>query len=124
MEIYKVCRNGAGTVRRQHVPTNCWRLGQGDTGTALLSSNTLDPRVYAFRPTIAASYLKGVVAADQFSDGVVCAVTDSVLQLRNDPTDEAELASEMLFGEKFIVYESQVAWAWGQSQTDGYVGFV
>ena len=89
-----------------------------------MSSNTLDPRVYAFRPTIAASYLKGVVAADQFSDGVVCAVTDSVLQLKNDPTDEAELASEMLFGEKFVVYESQGSWAWGQSQTDGYVGFV
>ena len=89
-----------------------------------MSSNMLDPREYAFRPTIAASYLQGIVAADQFSDGVVCSVTDSVLPLKNKPYDQAELASEMLFGEKFIVYESQGAWAWGQSQTDGYVGFV
>ena len=84
----------------------------------------LDPREFAFRPTIAASYLQGIVAADQFSDGVVCSVTDSVLPLKNKPNDQAELVSEMLFGEKFIVYERQEAWAWGQSQTDGYVGFV
>ena len=89
-----------------------------------MNSNTLDPREYAFRPTIAASYLQGIVAADQFSDGMVCSVTDSVLPLKSNPTDQAELASEMLFGEKFIVYESQGSWAWGQSQTDGYVGFV
>ena len=84
----------------------------------------LDPREFAFRPTIAASYLQGIVAADQFSDGVVCSVTESVLPLKNKPNDQAERASEMLFGEKFIVYERQGAWAWGQSQTDGYVGFV
>ena len=89
-----------------------------------MNSNTLDLREYAFRPTIAASYLQGIVAADQFSDGMVCSVTDSVLPLKSNPTDQAELASEMLFGEKFIVYESQGSWAWGQSQTDGYVGFV
>ena len=41
-----------------------------DSGTALLNRNKLDPREHAFRPTITTSYLKGLVTADCFSDGV------------------------------------------------------
>ena len=88
-----------------------------------MNRNKLDPREHAFRPTIAASYLKGLVTADCFSDGVLYRVTTNVLALKNKPAEEAELATELLFGETFIVYENLGQWAWGQSQTDGYVGF-
>ena len=88
-----------------------------------MNRNKLDPREHAFRPTIAASYLKGLVTADCFSDGVIYRVITNVLALKNKPAEEAELATELLFGETFIVYENLGQWAWGQSQTDGYVGF-
>ena len=50
-------------------------------------------------------------------------VTNNVLALKDKPAEEAELVTELLFGETFLVYENLGQWAWGQSQTDGYVGF-
>ena len=32
--------------------------------------------------------------------------------------------SELLFGEIFTVYERKDGWAWGQAETDSYVGYV
>jgi hypothetical protein len=52
-------------------------------------------------------------------------VTAALLDLRLDPGDGAGLATQLLFGEAFTVYEWRSdGLAWGQAEADGYVGFV
>ena len=48
-----------------------------------------------------------------------------MLDLRLDPDPEAERATQLLLGERFMVYETRPdGLAWGQCATDGYVGYV
>ena len=89
-----------------------------------MSQEFLDPREYPYRPDLAASYLKSSVRAEKYVDGELYHVVSSILPIRKMPNQRAERVSELLFGECFIVYEYSASWAWGQSQTDGYVGFV
>ena len=85
----------------------------------------LDPRVNAFRPEIAAAYLRGQVAAARFVEGEPCEVIEPVAAMRRAPSHEAQQVSEALLGERVIVYEtSEEGWAWGQLETDGYVGWL
>jgi cell wall-associated NlpC family hydrolase len=44
--------------------------------------------------------------------------------LKAAPDDAAGQTSQLLWGEGFTVYEEAAGWAWGQNQTDGYVGYV
>src|SRR5581483_2374831 len=44
--------------------------------------------------------------------------------LRREPLIELGLESELLHGETFRVFETKNGWAWGQNQSDGYVGYV
>jgi hypothetical protein len=89
-----------------------------------LSLGFLDPREFLYRADLAASYLKGYVAADKYADGELYRVISNVSPMRKSPTCSAERISELLFGEEIIIYETIDDWAWGQSQIDGYVGFV
>ncbi|MEC8084689.1 MAG: NlpC/P60 family protein, partial [Pseudomonadota bacterium] len=43
---------------------------------------------------------------------------------RGAPAPAPRRDSELLYGERFTVFETAVGWAWGQNQTDGYVGYV
>ena len=83
-----------------------------------------DPRVTAARPDLAAVELKGKVAAARFSAGRVMRISRGVAALRGAPDDAAGLSTELLFGERFTVYEQKDGWAWGQAALDGYVGYV
>ena len=85
----------------------------------------LDPRINPFRPEIAADYLKGQVEASRFVEGVRHEVIEPIAELRQTASEEARLLTEALIGECFIVYEAtDKGWAWGQLETDGYVGWL
>jgi hypothetical protein len=51
-------------------------------------------------------------------------VSAPLLDLTATPDAEAERATQLLHGEGFVVYEEADGLAWGQSLTDGYVGWV
>ena len=85
----------------------------------------LDPRINPFRPEIAAEHLKGQVEAKRFVEGARHTVIEPVAALRRTPAHEARLDTQALFGEAMVVYETtKEGWAWGQLETDGYVGWM
>jgi cell wall-associated NlpC family hydrolase len=85
----------------------------------------LDPRLNPYRRDIAARHLQGQVEAAQFVDGVVYEVIEPIADLRRDPAHEAALDTQVLKGERVTIYEmSDEGWAWGQLETDSYVGYL
>jgi len=85
----------------------------------------LDPRLNPFRRDIAARHLQGQVEAAQFVDGVVQEVVEPIADMRREPAHEAALDTQALKGERVTVYEvSDEGWAWGQLESDGYVGYL
>lgn len=91
--------------------------------TATPMTATLDPRVNAWRPDLAAASLRGRVEAERFVDGVPCQVRAGFAPLNEQPSFDSRQASQLLFGEVFTVFEERDGWAWGQNATDGYVGW-
>src|SRR6185312_9660282 len=84
----------------------------------------LDPRINPFRPEIAADHLKGQVEARRFVEGVRYQVVEPTSAIRHAPSQDARLDSEVLFGEHVTIYEmTEEGWAWGQAESDGYVGW-
>lgn len=85
----------------------------------------LDPRLNAFRADLAAAHLRGQVKAPQFVEGTRHEVIDAIADLRRAPSHEAPLDTQALKGERVTVYEtSEEGWAWGQLESDGYVGYL
>ena len=85
----------------------------------------LDPRLHPFRPDIAASHLRGQVEAKRFVEGKRHEVIDAIADIRRAPSHEARLDTQALRGEIVTVYEiSEEGWAWGQLESDGYVGWL
>jgi cell wall-associated NlpC family hydrolase len=86
---------------------------------------SLDPRIHPFRPEIAAHYLKGQVEARQFVEGTRYQVIEPTTPLRHAASHEARLDTDVLLGERVVVYEiTEEGWAWGQLERDGYVGWL
>lgn len=82
-------------------------------------------RLVASRPDLAAEHLRGRVEAAQFVAGRPARVSRPLLDLTLAPDPAAELATQLLHGEVFTVYEERPdGLAWGQAQLDGYVGYV
>lgn len=82
-------------------------------------------RLVPARPDLAAAHLEGRVAAERFESGVECFVTAPLLDLVMTPDPDAGLATQLLLGERFTVYEDRGdGLAWGQSGWDDYVGYV
>ena len=85
----------------------------------------LDPRINPFRPEIAAKYLQGQVEAARFVEGVRYDVIEPIAAVRRAPSHEARLDTQALLGETVAVYETtDEGWAWGQLESDGYVGWL
>jgi cell wall-associated NlpC family hydrolase len=83
------------------------------------------PRLRPARPDLAADHLRGQVEAMRFVAGKACRVTASRLDLTARPERGGELATQLLHGEAFTVYETRPdGLAWGQAALDGYVGYV
>jgi hypothetical protein len=66
---------------------------------------TFDPRVTPMRPDLAAAYLEGKVAAARFVAGEAREVIDAQAPVREAPSPDAPLMTEVLLGERVTVYE-------------------
>ncbi|MEM9268286.1 MAG: NlpC/P60 family protein, partial [Pseudomonadota bacterium] len=86
----------------------------------------LDPRLNPYRADLAAEHLRGQVDAPRFAAPRVLQVSAPVLDLCSTPKRTTGLASQLIAGERFAVYEisDDTGLAWGQCETDGYVGYV
>jgi cell wall-associated NlpC family hydrolase len=85
----------------------------------------LDPRINPFRPEIAAKCLQGHVEAARFVEGARHEVVEPIAAVRRTPSHEARLDTQALLGEHVVVYETtDEGWAWGQLESDGYVGWL
>ena len=86
---------------------------------------SFDPRVTPARPDLAASRLRGTVEARRFADGVLQEVVAGQTAVRAAPSHGATQVTEALLGERVTIYETdEEGWAWGQLESDGYVGWL
>ena len=84
-----------------------------------------DPRLTPARPEVAAKYLEGRVKAARFVEGETCEVVEPIAPVRRAPASSAELMTQALRGERVTVYDRNgEGWAWGQLESDGYVGWL
>jgi cell wall-associated NlpC family hydrolase len=84
-----------------------------------------DPRLTPARPEVAAKYLEGKVKAARFVEGEVLEVVEAIAPLRLNPLADAEQATQALKGELVTVYDRNgEGFAWGQLNSDGYVGWI
>ena len=75
----------------------------------------LDPRITPARPDLAAAHLRGKVQAPRFVEGTAQEVIVGIAPLRKDPSHDAPLLTEALYGERVTIYETdEEGWAWGQ----------
>lgn len=84
----------------------------------------LDPRLHPFRPDLAAEPLRGRIEAPRFAAGVRRQVVARTATVRGEPNRDAGATTQLVHGEAMVVYEERDGWAWGQNETDGYVGYV
>jgi len=84
----------------------------------------LDPRITPARRDLAAKHLAGVVDAQRFVEGKPYEIGAADAPVRAAASDQAELQTEALKGERVTVYEIENSWAWGQLAGDGYVGYM
>ena len=84
-----------------------------------------DPRLTPARPDLAAKYLEGKVKAARFVEGEAFEIADALAPLRERPSTEAALSTQALKGEGVTIYDRDgEGWAWGQLNSDGYVGWL
>jgi cell wall-associated NlpC family hydrolase len=84
-----------------------------------------DPRLTPARPDLAAKYLEGKVKAARFVAGEAFEIVDGVVPVRAEPSSNAEQITQALKGERVTIYDrNNEGWAWGQLNSDGYVGWL
>ncbi len=87
--------------------------------------STLDPRLHAYRPDLAATHLQGKVTAERYVEGKVLQVIEPIADMRRAPSPDAALDTQALYGARVTIDETtEEGWAWGQLETDGYVGWL
>src|SRR6202795_1204892 len=103
----------AANARRRARSINCWANAMDD------------PRLTPARPGLAAKYLEGKVKAARFVIGEECEIADALAPLREAPSSDAMLLTQALMGERVMIYDrNDEGWAWGQLNSDGYVGWL
>jgi cell wall-associated NlpC family hydrolase len=84
-----------------------------------------DPRLTPARPELAAKYLEGKVTAARFVAGEEFEIADALAPLREAPSSDAMLLTQALKGERVTIYDRNgEGFAWGQLNSDGYVGWL
>ncbi|MGE4611051.1 MAG: NlpC/P60 family protein [Paracoccaceae bacterium] len=86
----------------------------------------MDKRRIPFRHDLAAEHLRGQVDVENFVEGKPMMVGVSLLNLSTNANPATAMATQLLFGEGFTVYDEipDMGLSWGQSDVDGYVGYV
>lgn len=84
-----------------------------------------DPRLTPARPDLAAKYLEGKIDAARFVVGEELEIADAIAPLREGPSSDAALLTQALKGERATIYDRNgEGFAWGQLNSDGYVGWL
>jgi hypothetical protein len=84
-----------------------------------------DPRLTPARPDLAAKYLEGKVAAARFVSGEEFEIAEALAPLRGTASSDATLLTQALKGERVTIYDrNREGFAWGQLNSDGYVGWL
>jgi cell wall-associated NlpC family hydrolase len=87
--------------------------------------DTNDPRMTPARGDLAAKFLEGKVEAARFVTGEELEIADAIAPLRRTSSSDAELMTQALKGERVTIYDrNSEGWAWGQLNSDGYVGWL
>src|ERR1700732_320192 len=103
----------AANARPRARSINCWANAMDD------------PRLTPARPDLAAKYLEGKIAAARFVSGEEFEVVDAIAPLREAPSSDATLLTQALKGERVTIYDRNgEGFAWGQLNSDGYVGWL
>jgi cell wall-associated NlpC family hydrolase len=85
----------------------------------------LDPRLTPARGDVAAKSLEGRVEADRFVEGELFEIFAPLAPMREAPSFDAALLTQALMGELVTIYDRNAeGWAWGQLESDGYVGWL
>lgn len=87
-----------------------------------MPATDMDPRLTPANGRVAATELRGMVEAERFVDGerLQCVAPSADIRVR----PEGGLASQLMYGETIRVLETRRGWSFGQSESDGYVGYV
>ena len=84
-----------------------------------------DPRLTPARRDLAAKYLEGKVKAARFVEGEEFEIIEALAPLREAPSSDAMLLTQALKGERVTIYDRNgEGFAWGQLNSDGYVGWL
>ena len=90
-----------------------------------MTASSLDPRVNAYRPDVAAASLRGYVKADRYVDPLPRQCVRGVAPLLVAPHERAGRISEIRYGEVLDVLEERPdGYAWVQNRADRYVGYL
>jgi len=89
-----------------------------------LQAGQLDPRRMPFRADLAAESLYGKVSAPRYVHGNLAQVMRASVPLRRFPAATQGFDTEVLYGERVMVYEVAQGWAWVQLERDRYVGYL
>lgn len=86
----------------------------------------MDKRRTPIRRDLAAEHLRGQVEAEKFVSGKPMTAGVSLLNLTRNANPSTAMATQLLCGEGFTVYDeiADMGLSWGQSDRDGYVGYV
>jgi cell wall-associated NlpC family hydrolase len=83
---------------------------------------TRDSRMTPANDRVAHVSLQGEVEAERFVEGTWMTVQQPITNLASDPGGGR--ASQLLFGERFLVLDTVQGNAFGQAERDGYVGWI
>ncbi len=84
-----------------------------------------DPRLTPARGDIAAKFLEGKVKAERFVIGETFEIADAIAPVREKPVTDAALLTQAIKGELVTIYDRNgEGSAWGQLNSDGYVGWL
>ncbi len=87
-------------------------------------SEALDRRLHPVRPDLAAKAYEGRVTSARFVEGELNSIVADILDMRAEPRPDIGVDTQLLFGEQVRVFEeTPEGWAWGQLESDGYVGW-
>ncbi len=84
----------------------------------------LDRRLHAIRDDLADARLMGRVDATRFAEGVAAQCIVPVAGMHKAGSALTVQTSQVLFGERVLVFERAEGWAFVQVVRDGYVGYV
>jgi cell wall-associated NlpC family hydrolase len=85
---------------------------------------SFDRRLMPVRPDLAAAHLADKVPAAHYVEGRAMHLAIELTDLRQAPSHEAAIDSQVLYGENMILYEAHEGWGWVQLDADYYVGYL